>query len=210
MQHTWASISHDLGYKSEFGVPRVVAREFARVAGLLEIADDEFVRVRDGMKAYADDIRQRITENRADDVLIDLISLREFLQRNGLMRAFTQALTDICGSEIDEISPEPYLAQLSWLGMKTLGDLQQLLERNRDLALVMAKEVLDGAELDILSSNVGLRFLCRAELCQGKYSLEEVTEFLRLSTANQDRAQRQAERLLARRDALKERPDEQR
>ena len=44
LQHTWAAINHDLGYKSEFGVPRSVAREFSRIAGLLEIADDEFVR----------------------------------------------------------------------------------------------------------------------------------------------------------------------
>ena len=29
LQHTWAAINHDLGYKSEFGVPCSVAREFS-------------------------------------------------------------------------------------------------------------------------------------------------------------------------------------
>ena len=128
LQHTWAAISHDLGYKSEFGVPRVVAREFARIAGLLEIADDEFVRVRDGMREYTDEIRRKITENRADDVLIDLISLREFLSRNTRMKAFTGELAALCGAEVDEISPESYVEQLRWLGKKTLGDLQRMLE----------------------------------------------------------------------------------
>ena len=103
MQHTWSAINHDLGYKSEFGVPRVMARELARIAGLLELADDEFVRVRDGMKAYTDDIRRKITENRADDVLIDLISLREFLERNTRMQAFTAELAAICGAELDQL-----------------------------------------------------------------------------------------------------------
>ena len=83
---TWAAINHDLGYKSEFGVPRSVAREFSRIAGLLEIADDEFVRVRDDMKAYTEEIRKKIIENKADEVHIDMISLNEYVKRNGKMQ----------------------------------------------------------------------------------------------------------------------------
>ena len=37
LQHAWAEIEHDLGYKTEFGIPLDVRREFSRVAGLLEI-----------------------------------------------------------------------------------------------------------------------------------------------------------------------------
>ena len=36
LQHVWAAINHDIGYKSEFGVPRVITRQFSRLAGLLE------------------------------------------------------------------------------------------------------------------------------------------------------------------------------
>ena len=195
LQHTWSAINHDLGYKSEFGVPRVMARELARIAGLLELADDEFVRVRDGMKAYTDDIRRKITENRADDVLIDLISLREFLERNTRMQAFTAELAAICGAELDQISPESYIEQLHRLGKQTLGDLQNMLEEDRDLALALAKQTLEGTELDILSSNVGLRFLCRAELIHKGYTLEQAAEFLKLSMGDTARAERQAKHL---------------
>lgn len=195
LQHTWSAINHDMGYKSEFSVPRVMAREVARIAGLLEIADDEFVRVRDGMKAYTDEIRRKITENCADDVLIDLISLREFLERNCRMREFTAQLAAICGAELDPISPEGYIEQLHWLGKQTLGDLQNMLEEDRDLALAMAKQTLDGTELDILSSNVGLRFLCRAELIHKGYAVEQAAEFLKLSMGDTARAERQAKHL---------------
>ena len=88
LQHAWSDINHDLGYKSQFGVPRAVTREFARLAGLLEIADNEFVRVRDDMNRYTEETKRKIIENDADDVLIDMISLDEYMRSNGQMRDF--------------------------------------------------------------------------------------------------------------------------
>ena len=105
---------------------------------------------------------------------------------------------------MDEISPESYVEQLRWLGKKTLGDLQRMLEEDRGLALALAARTLAGTELDILSSNVGLRFLCRAELFLKGYSREQAAEFLRLSTGQKERAEGQAERLFKACQAIKE------
>ena len=196
LQHTWACIEHDMGYKGEFGIPRVAVRQFARIAGLLELADDEFVRVRDTVHAYTRDIKQKIADDDADDVLIDSVSLREYVLHNRKMRSFLGELAAICGSEISEINPDNYIEQLRWLGKKNLGDMELLMEENHDLALALAKEVLENSELDILSSSVGLRFLCRAELLNKKYSEEQVTEFLVLSVGDKTRASRMAKRLL--------------
>jgi len=46
LQHAWAEIEHGLGYKRQSGVPASVRRRFSRIAGLLELADGEFVAVR--------------------------------------------------------------------------------------------------------------------------------------------------------------------
>ena len=196
MQHTWAAINHDLGYKSEFGVPRSVAREFSRIAGLLEIADDEFVRVRDNMKAYTEEIRQKIIDNKADDVHIDMISLNEYVKRNVKMQELISEIAKISNAEISDIDPESYIVQLKFLGKETLGDLQNMLEENRELALKLTEKALANADLDILSSSVGLRFLCRAELLNKNYSIERITEFLKLSMGTTEKAQRQAKHLL--------------
>lgn len=204
LQHTWAAINHDLGYKSEFGVPRSVAREFSRIAGLLEIADDEFVRVRNDMKDYTEEIRKKIIDNKADDVHIDMISLNEYVKRNGKMQELISKIAKISNAEISEIDPESYIIQLKFLGKETLGDLQKMLEENRELALKLAERALANADLDILSSSVGLRFLCRAELLNKHYSLEKTTEFLKLSMGTAEKAQRQAKHLFRTYEKVKE------
>jgi putative GTP pyrophosphokinase len=42
LQHAWDAISHKLDYKPESPMPRQNRRRLARLAGLLELADDEF------------------------------------------------------------------------------------------------------------------------------------------------------------------------
>lgn len=195
LQHAWSDINHDLGYKSQFGVPRTITREFARLAGLLEIADNEFVRVRDDMNRYTEETRRKIIENDADDVLIDMISLDEYMRSNCEIRAFIDRLAGIENSEINEINPEAYLPQLKWLKLETIGDLSRMLEKNKEIAYKLAEKTLKGSELDILASNVALRFLCRAELVANGYSQDEATEFIYISVKNKARAERQAKHL---------------
>jgi len=60
LQHAWAEMEHDLGYKSPEAVPRPVRRRFSRLAGLLEIADHELVELRRTMESYAQQARQPV------------------------------------------------------------------------------------------------------------------------------------------------------
>lgn len=50
LQHAWAEIEHDLGYKPQQPVSYEVRRSFSRIAGLLEIADTEFKNLRDSLR----------------------------------------------------------------------------------------------------------------------------------------------------------------
>jgi ppGpp synthetase/RelA/SpoT-type nucleotidyltranferase len=70
LQHAWAEIEHDLGYKTALGVPRNVRRQFSRLAGLLEIADTEFASIRDRLSSYERDLPGLI-EQSPDEVLLD-------------------------------------------------------------------------------------------------------------------------------------------
>ncbi|WP_179317928.1 GTP pyrophosphokinase [Winogradskyella undariae] len=46
LQHSWAAISHELEYKSNFDIPDLLKRKLFRLAGLFELADEQFVQVK--------------------------------------------------------------------------------------------------------------------------------------------------------------------
>ena len=196
LQHAWSAIQHDIGYKSDFGVPREIKRQFARLAGLLELADDEFVRARDNMVGYTEGIRQRIITDDADEVLINMISLKEYVLHNQKMQSIIQEIANIAGAEINEIDPESYVPQLAFLGIKNLGDIEIMIKENYPLAMKLANKALSAAGLDIISSSVALRFLCRAELINKNYDYDKIVEFLKISLGTKEKAERQAKHLL--------------
>ena len=198
LQHVWAEIEHDLGYKSEFGVPRAIRREFSRVAGLLEIADESFSSIREKVNKYTEDIRVQIAEDRADDLPIDRVSLREYMLRNGSMRSFLERLAEVCMAEITDADPELYVPQLEWLQIRTLGQLRQMLEDDGNEALLLAEETMRYSELESVSSTAALRYLCQAELLRKRYTCEQMEEFLKLSLKDPARAAARARRLSAR------------
>ena len=202
LQHAWSVIQHDIGYKSDFGVPRDINRQFARLAGLLELADDEFVRARDNMTEYTEDIRKRIITDDADDVVINMISLNEYVLHNKNMQKLIKEIADIAGAEISNIDPEGYIPQLAYLGVKKLGDIGAMIKDNYDLAIKLANKALSVANLDIVSSSVALRFLCRAELINKDYDSEKITEFLKISLKDQNKAERQAKLLLKQKEDI--------
>ena len=82
------------------------------------------------------------------------------------------------------------------MGITTLGDIEIMISENRDLALKLARQALSGTDLNIVSSSVALRFLCRAELLHKNYDLAQITEFLNISLRNREKAERQARYLL--------------
>lgn len=78
LQHAWAEIEHDLGYKSREAVPREVRRRFYRLAGLLEMADEEFMALHRLSHDYAATLPARIAEA-PDSVFIDAPSMTSLL-----------------------------------------------------------------------------------------------------------------------------------
>ena len=112
------------------------------------------------------------------------------------MQGLIKEIAAISGAEISEIDPESYIPQLAFLGITKLGDIEIMINENYELAMKLAKKALSAAGLDIVSSSVALRFLCRAELLNKNYDFDKIVEFLKISLGTKEKAERQAKHLL--------------
>ena len=78
LQHAWAEIEHDLGYKSRHAIPRKARRTFSRLSGLLELADQEFDAILQSLRDYAGEIESAT----AAEIAIDRVSLAHVIKTN--------------------------------------------------------------------------------------------------------------------------------
>lgn len=195
LQHTWAEIEHDLGYKSAFGVPYHIRREFSRIAGLLEIADESFINIRKDIVLYVEDVRERVQCDRADELLIDGNTLREFTRHSATWLELTDKVISLSGAERIEASPEEFLPQLKQLGFQTLGDLKEAVTGGEDHILMLIKDALEYFEMDEVSSNILLNYLCQSVLVWGSYTDAQLESFFSLTEKNENRIKSRAERI---------------
>ena len=118
------------------------------------------------------------------------------------MQKLIREIADISGAEINIIDPEGYIPQLAYLGIKKLGDIEVMIKENYELAIKLASKALSVANLDIVSSSVALRFLCRAELINKNYQFDKIVEFLKISLRSQEKSERQAKLLLKQKEDI--------
>jgi putative GTP pyrophosphokinase len=123
--HAWAEIEHDLGYKAGTGVPSDVRRRFARLSALLELADDEFLRLRDDIYEYARDARESVVE-RPRETPVNTVTLAAFLNSDPTVRHLVQQFSEIFETEPTsaEASPlEERVDELAQLGIHSIDAL---------------------------------------------------------------------------------------
>jgi putative GTP pyrophosphokinase len=124
LQHAWAEVEHDLGYKVNT-VPAQIRRRFSRIASLLEIADLEFDAIRKELTSYQTTVQQQIV-NPNDSVVLDDVSLAAMID------TFEVASLDESVAQMMQVPRSetpwfpPYLVQLlSYAGVTTSAELRQ-------------------------------------------------------------------------------------
>jgi putative GTP pyrophosphokinase len=140
LQHAWAEIEHDLGYKSAIEVPQHIRRRFARVASLLELADDEFEGIKQELHSYRAEVPAAIQEN-PRDVSLNLDSLRVFIKNSAVSKSIDHRLVELVKGRLEDsiAVSNKYLTRLQFLGIKTIGELSEVLMDNEDFIILYAK-----------------------------------------------------------------------
>ena len=159
LQHVWATINHDIGYKTGVEIPREYLRRINRLSGLLEMADDEFSRIRTEITDYRRRVHALVQNGKLDDVQLDGDTFHSYLLSRPFDR-LNKRIAAINQAEIEEVPLMQYLKVFKELGCKTLGDVQRLVVQHSENAYRLARHQLGNTDLDILSSAVGVQNIC--------------------------------------------------
>ena len=159
LQHVWSTIEHDAGYKGDVKIPREYMRQFNRLAGMMELMDDEFSRLRTLLTDYRRQTLALVKSGQLDDVPLSRESFRNYLDLKPFDR-LNRRIAAVNQAEIYPVSMLSYLAVLESFGLETLGDVQHLIDDNSDDAFQLAVSQLAITDIDLLSSNTALQYLC--------------------------------------------------
>lgn len=158
LQHAWAAMNHDLGYKSEIETPPEYMRMFGRLAGMLELADEEFSRIRISVATYRRRMEALIQAGELSEVQLDGDTFSTYIAQKPF-DSLMKRIAAINQGEIQEMSFEPFYPLLKEAGLKTLQDVEDFIRDNEDDAYKFAMSQLSDTDIDIIASTVGLQDL---------------------------------------------------
>ncbi len=159
VQHAWAAIYHDIGYKTGVEIPQEYLRQMNRLAGMLELADDEFSRIRIAITDYRRRVQQLVQDGQLDNVQLDGDTFSSYLKAKPF-DSLNRRIAALNQAEIQEVPLISYLGVFKTMGCKTLGDVDRLRKQYTDEAYYLARHQLGNTDLDILSSAVGVQNIC--------------------------------------------------
>ena len=192
LQHVWSVLDHDTGYKSGFEVPREYLRNMNRLAGMLELADEQFCAIRTGINNYRRHVQSLVHSGKFGEVSLDgdsfgnYLELRPFDSLNNKIASINQA-------EIHETALGNFLKVFLFLGFKTLGDIEDMIHECSEDAYQLAAFQLGNTDLDIINSSLGVVNLCAVHILKRGGGVLELTRCLDElngpSAANRGRAE---------------------
>ena len=159
LQHVWSNLLHDTGYKGDVKIPREYLRQFSRLAGMMELIDDEFSRLRIALTDYRRQMLTLVKSGQLDDVPLSRASFRSYLDLQPFDR-LNKRIAAVNQAEIYPVSEMAYLPVLESFELETLGAVQRFIDNNSEDAYQLAVSQLAITDLDILSSNTALQYLC--------------------------------------------------
>lgn len=126
LQHAWASISHALQYKSKADIPNQFVRQLTRIAGLLELSDEQFSNLRAQRESLRTTISASLRKNDLD-VQINALALEQYLESSTVVTEIVDAARAKEFQLYDGVSGGQLIEVCQILGIGELIALNELL-----------------------------------------------------------------------------------
>lgn len=174
LQHAWAEIEHDLGYKSKSEVPREIRRKFSRLAGLLELADLEFTNIKKQLAEYNNGVVEKI-KSEPQLVELDRDSLKAFVKNSNLIKETDKIIASNAKLKLYQSNDliAGHIDKLHFLKIDTIASLENALLENKDLVTAFANIWLadndeEEYESDEIPTGISIFYLCYILLAKTK------------------------------------------
>lgn len=177
LQHVWATIFHDTGYKSDIEVPKEYIRRLARLEGLLEIADDEFLTIRNEINNYRTKIRSLVSDGQFSEISFSIDSYKDYLGLDPY-RKLIDKIASINNAEVEEVSYLKFYLLFVDMKIKNLQELEQMRIDNSDEAYKLALLQFSGTDIDIIASTVAIQNVVIIYLVKQDLSKKEIMQLL--------------------------------
>src|SRR5713101_1223118 len=159
LEHSWAEIEHEVVYKSGIVYPALVKRRFARIAGAIEMLEDEFLALREHQQQLIELYKDRYANGEDGTVEIDSVRLIALLEceRSGslgwrsaarLGRPFPPHIDNRCVKALKQAGVRTGRALKSVLNSKALKSAEILFAREHRISEPLSH--LNTARLAIL------------------------------------------------------------
>lgn len=158
LQHAWAEIEHDLGYKSDLALPRNIKRRFYRLAGLLELADNEFDQLQEDISQYAAKVDEKI-KTAPEQLLVDKISLGKYIMESNIVKEIDGAIASVMEAKLIDPMPEFALKVVEFFGLKTINQLDETLKSNSEGITKYAKDFIERARTAEIRRGISLMLM---------------------------------------------------
>jgi len=182
LQHAWSDIQYGIGYKSKILIPGPIQRRLFRLAGLLELADDEFERIILDQSEYRKNIPIMVVAS-PQELSLDLDSFTSYMNTSDIV---TQIINRISAMgftvrpRTDESSPNfgYYLRLLRYFDITDISKLDAAFKKNADAIVKFAQKwMVREHKYDTSVSAFYLGYV----LAASSEDLEKVKDYIRFS-----------------------------
>lgn len=178
LQHAWAEIEHDLGYKGITSIPDAYKRSFNRVAALLESADLEFDRLKKELKKYETDV-DILIEIEPENVPIDQASLLSLVKSDDVLnKAKVKILSNVGCYFTDSIDYSNQIKLFkTYFNIHSISELKRALSYHEKTFIAFVNEFTKSVNYPRLSETVML-FYFQHYLAAFEEDQNKVEEYL--------------------------------
>ncbi|HST58297.1 MAG TPA: hypothetical protein VLK84_06415, partial [Longimicrobium sp.] len=159
LQHAWAAISHKLQYKREADVPPTLRRRLNRLSALLELADEQFLAIRNDTVDLTQVIEEKLATGETD-LDVNLLTVEEFVRTSDVVRWLFAVAEEVGFDSLSNEDPDnlSVLAGLAGhLDLKSITELRAALSVPDEWALEYLR---DQFMVDQESWQVDATFVC--------------------------------------------------